>query len=174
MQTRRAILAGVAGLPFFGMAARAAATRNASLLLCRLTLDRSQIRHDGTVRLGASLEARVEHVRIFMPMRWGEMRGFRLAVRTPQKTIIEPRFHPPVALPPPLVTRGLGNYHELDVGEQIGFSAVVKARDIFPTTGRFQLKAIYVPEPPRSGAPIQAIVFENGRVESDSVAVAVV
>lgn len=174
MQTRRAILVGAVCLPFCGTAARAAATTNSSLLACRLTLDRTQVRRDGMVRIGASLEALREHVRIFAPMRWGNLRGFRLAVKTPQGHIIEPVFHPPVPLPPPLMVRGLGNYREVDVGEQAAFSAVVKARDIFPSTGLFRVKAIYVPEPSRSGAPVQAIVYENGPVESGAVTVAVV
>ena len=174
MPTRRAILAGAAGLPFLVEAARAAASRNSRLLLCRLSLDRMQVRLDSKLKLGASLEARQEYVRIFTPLHWGAERGFRLELAAADGKRIEPRFYPPFALPPPDVVRSVASYRALDAGEQTGFSASVAAKDVFPAAGKYRVRAVYVPEPSRAMAPMQAIVFENGEVASDTVSVTVV
>lgn len=172
---RRAILAGSLGLPLLMRAALAAKRTNASLLLARFDLRSSPVHLDGEVTLACSLEARWEFCRVFVPLSWGYERGFKLVVAGPDGKTFEPKFHPPVPLPPLDAYKSGANFRELDVGENTGFRTKAKAKDIFPAPGSYTVHVVYVPEPLRAATTVgQAIVFENGPVETGSVRVKVV
>jgi len=169
METRRAFLTVAGGIPFAFRAALAAGYSNAALLRCTMSLGKTSLKLDGDFKIVCALEARRKFVRLYAPLAWGDVRGFRLKIVGPDGKPVEPQFHPPVTPP---ATFDSARFHELDVGETVSFSSTLPVKSVFPGPGSFKLSAIYVPEPLRAATHVQdAIVFENGQVESGAVLV---
>jgi len=172
METRRTILIGTLGVPFVVQAALAKGSANAALLRCTMSLGKSTVELGGNFAVMCTLEARLKFCRIYAPLNWGNVRGFRLKLVAADGKSTEPQFHPPVTPP---ATYDDARFHELDVGESVNFRSMLPAKSVFPGPGSFTLSAIYVPEPLRSVTHVQdAIVFENGPVESGAERVKVV
>jgi len=172
METRRTILIGSVGLPFVAQAALARGTPNSELLKLTMSVNKSTLELGGEFTVVCALEARLKFVRIYAPLAWGDVRGFRLKLVGADGKTTEPNFHPPVTPP---VTYDNARFHELDVGEAISFRSTLAVKDVFGAPGVFKLGAIYIPEPLRALTHVQdAVVFENGAVESGAVRVDVV
>ena len=172
METRRTILIGTLGVPFVVQAALAKGSSNAALLRCTMSLNKSTIKLDGDFAIVCTLEARLKFCRIYAPLNWGNVRGFRLKLVGADGKSTEPQFHPPVT---PSAAYDNARFHELDVGETVNFRSTLPTKSVFPGPGTFALSAIYVPEPLRAVTHVQdAIVFENGQVESGAERVKVV
>ena len=169
MQTRRAILIATAGIPL--AAALAKGYSNAALLRCTMSLNKTSLALGGDFSIVCALEARRKFCRIYAPLAWGDVRGFRLKLMAADGKASEPQFHPPVTPP---AAYDSARFHELDVGETVSFRSTLPVKSVFPGPGTFKLGAIYLPEPLRAAAHVQdAIVFEDGAVESGMVLVKV-
>jgi hypothetical protein len=172
METRRTILISTIGVPFMLQAAIARGNSNSELLKCTMSLNKSTVKLDGDFTIVCTLEARLKFCRIYAPLSWGDVRGFKLKLVGADGKATEPQFHPPVA--PPAAFDNV-RFHELDVGEAISFRSTLQAKSVFPSSGIFKLTAIYIPEPLRAATHVQnAILFENGPVESGATRVTAV
>jgi hypothetical protein len=169
MNRRRAIILGAVGFPLVVHAALGKGTVNSGLLLARIGLDRSTIPFDGEFSVTCSLGARLKFCRVYLPLRWAEKSGFQLDVIGPDNKVSGPQRYPLSVLPEAASFGSLSHYHELDVGEQVSFHTKMKTKDVFPSSGSYKLRAIYLPEPPAKLAVGQAIVAENGPVETGLV-----
>ena len=171
---RRDVLIGSAAASLFATAARAAAVPNADILSCFLFVDHTPVRFDGDISFISGLEAR-QPCRVYVPLAWGVMRGFRLHVEDEKGKIIAPPFYPPTEIPPPGMLNDLKNYLFMYPGTVIGMRTTVPAKSIFPSRGQFKLHQSYVPEPSRDLTSVPyAVVAENGPVIMPAVPVSVV
>jgi len=171
METRRTFLIAAAGMPLAARAAWAKGYSNAALLRCTMSLGKPALGLDGDFTIVCALEARLKFVRLYAPLEWGNVRGFRLKLAAADGKTSEPQFHPPVAPP---ADYDSAHFRELDVGEQASFRSTLQVRSVFPGPGTFKLSAIYLPEPLRAATHVQdAVVFEDGPVESGAVLVKV-
>jgi len=171
---RRDVLIGSAAASLFATAARAAAVPNANILSCFLIVDRTPVRFDGDISFISGLEAR-QPCRVYVPLAWGAMRGFRLHVEDKNGKVTTPSFHPLTDLPPPDMLNELANYLFMVPGAIVGMRTTAPAKKIFPSRGNFKLRQTYVPEPSRdiSNVPY-ALVADNGPVVMPALPVSVV
>jgi hypothetical protein len=165
---------GSAVASLFATTARAAAVPNADILSCFLIVDHTPVRFDGDISFISGLEAH-QPCRVYVPLAWGAMRGFRLHVEDKKGNVTAPPFHPPTDLPPPDMLNNLTNYLFMYPGTVIGMRTTVPAKKIFPSRGNFKLRQIYVPEPSRDITSVPyALVAENGPVIMPALPVSVV
>ena len=173
LASRRDVLIGSAAM-LLASAARAAAATNADILSCYMTIDQTPIRFDKNLSFISGLEAH-QPCRVYVPLAWGNLRGFRLQVEDKKGKITEPAFHPPTDMPPPDMLGKLNNYLFMVPGTVIGMRTTVPAKSIFPSRGTFTLHQIYVPEPSRDITSVPyALVAENGPVHMPPKIVTVV
>jgi hypothetical protein len=155
-------------------AALAKGSYNAELLKLTVGLNNTTVPLDSDLAVVCTLESRLKFVRVYAPLGWGSERGFKLKIEAPNGKLAEANFHPPG---PPMANtfKDGSHFHELDVGESTSFRSVMKVKDVFGSQGSFKLSVLYVPEPMKAFTAVQdAIVFENGPVESGAVRVKVV
>lgn len=171
---RREVLIGSAAVSLFASAAQAAAVPNADIVRCFLIIDHTPVRFDGDISFISGLEAR-QPCRVYVPLAWGEVRGFRLHVEDQKGRVTTPSFHPPIEIPPPDTLNKLTNYLFMVPGTVIGMRTTVTANKIFPSRGNFKLRQTYIPEPSRDITSVPyALVAENGPVIMPAVPVSVV
>jgi hypothetical protein len=174
METRRTVLITTAISPLLARLALAKGSYNAELLKLTVGLNNTTLSLDGDFTIVCTLESRLKFVRVYAPLNWGSERGFRLKIVAPNGKLTQADLH----IPGPAIAKMFNDnshFHELDVGESTSFRSELKARDVFGALGTFNLSALYTPEPMRAFTSVQdAIVFENGSVESGSVRIKVV
>jgi hypothetical protein len=171
---RREVFIGAAAVSLFATAARAAAVANADILSCFLIVDRPPVRFNNDISFISGLEAR-QPCRVYVPLSWGYMRGFRLHVEDEKGKVTTPPFHPAFEIPPPDMLNDLKNYLFMVPGTIIGIRTTVAAKKIFPARGNFKLRQIYVPEPSRDITSVPyALVAENGPVIMPALPISVV
>jgi len=174
MQSRRSVLIGTAVSPLAIRAALAKGSYNTELLKLTVGLNKTTVPLDDEFAIVCTLEARLKFCRVYVPLSWGSERGFRLKIEAAGGKPNEPNLHPPG---PPMANmfKDGSHFRELDVGESTSFRSVLKARDVFGAQGAFKLSVLYVPEPLKAFTGVQdAIVFENGIVESGATRMKVV
>lgn len=174
METRRTVLIATAISPLVAQAALAKGSYNSELLKLTVGLDNTTVPLDSDFTIVCTLESRLKFVRVYAPLSWGSERGLKLKVEAPNGKLSEANVHPPG---PPMASmfKDGSHFHELDVGESTSFRSVMKVMNVFGSRGSFRLSVLYVPEPMKAFTGVQdAIVFENGSVESGAVRVKVV